>query len=382
MGVASAFVVATAGPSLAEGDETLGTPAIDIADGTGVAVGGVGLFNAGSGTLSVDVPDGATVKQVLLYWEGHVLEGSEPDSTAVVAGTEVSGTPLASAPQYFYEKGGPVSSQAYRADITELGLVAAGESSLEISGLEFSRGDDNVSNGAGVVVIYDDGSGATTVDLRDGVDLAFSNAPGDFPPPRDTTVPQTYEFAPADVERTATFSAFASSVFDANGNTRPNAVKITVGDEESVIENPFSSADGGEWDSVQAEIAIPAGVSSVTVQALSVHDDTNARPASLVWSLGALIVSPPEVPPTTAPPTTAPPTTAPPTTAPPVVTTAPPTTAPTTTTTVPATTTTTRPEGELPRTGSNSTMPLVAAGLALVAVGGGVLLGVRRFRGA
>jgi LPXTG-motif cell wall-anchored protein len=380
MGVASAFVVATAGPSLAEGDETLGPPAIDIADGTGIAAGGVGLFNSGAGAIDVQVPAGATINQVLLYWEGHVLEGNEPDDTIVVEGTDVTGTPLASAPQYFYEKGGPVSSQAFRADITDLGLVAAGANTVDVSGLEFVRGDDNVANGAGIIVIYDDGSGTTTIDLRDGVDLAFNNGPDDFPPPRDTTVPQTYEFAPATVDRTATFTAFASSVYDDAGTVRPNAVKVTVGGVESIIESPFTSADGGEWDTVQAEIAIPAGVSTVTVQALSVTDDEGNRPASLVWTVGALTVSPVEEPePTTTTTTTAPTTTTVPET---TTTTAAPTTvtsAPTTSTTV---TPTTRPEGELPRTGSNSTMPLVAAGLGLVAVGGGVLLAIRRFRTA
>ncbi|MDH3910251.1 MAG: hypothetical protein OEU09_03075, partial [Rhodospirillales bacterium] len=51
----------------ADGTESLGTPSVPIASGTGIVGAGIGLA-AGPGTISVDVPAGASVEQVLLYW--------------------------------------------------------------------------------------------------------------------------------------------------------------------------------------------------------------------------------------------------------------------------------------------------------------------------
>ena len=95
-------------------------------------------------------------------------------------------------------------SSAFRADITGLGLVSAGANSLTVDGLIFSK----VANGAGILVVFDDGSGLAEIDIRDGLDNAFIN----FPEPRQSTVPQTITFAPAGVDRVANFDLFFSSV--------------------------------------------------------------------------------------------------------------------------------------------------------------------------
>lgn len=387
MGVAAAVVGVTAGtaaPALAEGDETLGPAGIEIAEGSGFAVGGVGMFNDGTGTISVDVPAGATVTQVLLYWDGQTSGDNAPDDTAVVEGTDVTGSKLSSAPISFFEQQNlPVKASAYRADITALGVVAAGANAVDVSGLDFQRNGKNITNGAGILVVYDDGSGLKDLAVLDGVDTAFLG----FPAPRDTTVPQTYTFEAADVDRDATFVAFASSVFDGTPD-RPNSLKVTIGDDEQVITDPFTSAGGREYDAYELALTIPAGVTSVTIQALSGPDDGSGdKPASLVWTMGALAIAPPAPPPTTVP-TTVPPTTVPPSTetVPPPTATVPPalqveTTTTTATTTVPETTPTTT-TGSLPQTGSNDTIPLLFAGLGLVLVGGATVLGVRRFRSA
>jgi LPXTG-motif cell wall-anchored protein len=377
MGVAAAFVGLTAGPALAEGDETLGPAETEIASGTGITAGGVGMLYKGAGTIEVEVPGGATVTQVLLYWDGQVSAGNAGDDTAVVEGTTVTGTALATAPQYFFDRSGSqISSAAYRADITSLGLVEAGSNSVEVSGLNFDALGKNLTNGASIVVIYDDGSGASHIELRDGVDNAFLN----FPDPRKATVEQTYTFEPSDEDREATFVVVGASAFDET--ERPNALRVVIDGVETLHENAFSSGDGREHDTIVETVTIPAGATSLTLQALSVDDETDILPASLTWTFGALSVPVPvEEPPTTTTTTTTPETT---TTLPPETTTVPEETTSTstpaeTTTTVPETTTTT--SGNLPKTGNN-TMPLVFAGLGLVLVGGATVLGVRRFRGA
>jgi LPXTG-motif cell wall-anchored protein len=379
MAVAAAFLGVTAGPASAEGDETLGDASITIADGTGFASGGIGMFGTGAGTITVDVPAGATVKQVLLYWDGQVSTGSAGDDTAVVEGTTVTGTSLSSAALPFFPLSNTqVSAAGYRADITSLDLVGPGSNSIEVSGLNFNRVGKNITNGAGVLVVYDDGSGLKDLVVRDGVDTAYI----DFAPPNDTTTEQTYTFDASSTDREATFTAFASSVFDSTGE-RPNALRVVIDGVETTLADPFSSDDGLEYDTYETTLTIPAGATTLTLQALSVDDGSGNQPASLVWTMGALALPAPTVPPTTSTSTTS-------TTVAPTTTTVAPTTSttagqtettlPPTTTTVPPTTSTTV-GASLPKTGNN-TMPLVFAGLGLVLVGGAAVLGVRRFRTA
>ncbi|MFP5370239.1 MAG: hypothetical protein ACLGI3_05765, partial [Actinomycetes bacterium] len=269
----------------ADGDETLGPPSIPIAEGSGVATGGTGMHGDQANTsITVNVPAGATVKQVLLYWEGHFNTG-DPDDTIVIAGQTVTGTEIGGPPTLFFAD---VKATTYRADITSLNLVSAGANTLPVSGLEFSYRN----NGAGILVIYDDGTDAI-IQLRDGSDLAFVN----FAPPLDTTVPQTFEFAPAPVERQATLDLFAASVAD--DADRPNAVDVTVAGVTTRFQNVFFSNAGPEFDVAKLTVTVPAGATSLTAQALSTEDDDGIEelPASFDWIAAILTVPPPPPPP-------------------------------------------------------------------------------------
>ena len=270
----------------ADGSEILGPPSILIGSGTGIAAAGVGLSGSPSGVINIDVPDGATVEQVLLYWEGsHDLSPGEGDDTATVNTNDVTGMLI----------GGIVftsaASSAYRADITSLGLVSDGANSLTIENLNF----DNVTRGAGVVVIFDDGvSGTAVIDLRDGNDYAY----GLSAPPKDTTVPQTFSFAASGEDRNAILKLLFSSVSGtaSGGDFRPTAIEMTLGDgTKTVFDNLLNSLDGQEWDTISIDIIIPAGETSVTVQALSVNNvlDPELQVASFHWIAAGLSVTPP-----------------------------------------------------------------------------------------
>ena len=284
-GVAALALIGTAsviGATLAgaDGTETLGPPAgVTIATGTGVSVAGVGLGGHTGvanqpGTFTVSVPAGATVKQVLLYWEGHVHQGSTPDNTVTLNGTSVTGS-LIGGPTFFFND---IHAAGFRADVTGLGLVGAGNTSLTVAGLS----NDFANNGAGVAVIYDEGGTPATIGVRDGIDLAFVN----FPPPRDTTVPQTFTFTAAAAPRTATLGVMAASV-EAN---RPNAIVVTTGGVTTTLVNPLFSQQGADFDAKTFPITIPAGATSATVQVLSTGDGSGRLPASLSWIVGTLSV--------------------------------------------------------------------------------------------
>ena len=154
----------------------------------------------------------------------------------------------------------------------------------------------NGNHGAGVLVIIDDGTSLSDIQVRDGVDLAFCG----FPDPRQTTIPQMYTFDPASVDRVANLAMFFGSVRDPNntGEPRPNLIEITVDGGVTTLVDPLQSSDGPEWDTLNVDVDIPAGASMLTVQALSEREDglCNSNPpglpASFTWVGSTLSVPP------------------------------------------------------------------------------------------
>ena len=268
---------------LADGNEELGPPSITIAEGTGLIAAGTGMV-VQPATIQIDVGPG-TVQQVLLYWDGVSVGSNPPDDTIVINGNSVTGLQIGLSP---FEN---FINASYRADITSLGLISDGSNTLTVSGLDF--GPDGVEWGAGLLVIVDDGSGAASIEIRDGLDTAFGPSPSPF----DTTVPQTFTFPPAGSERTANLDMFFASV---EGSTsgfgqRPNAIVVTVGGSTPLVfDNLLDSNDGQEWDTVRIPIPIPAGATSLTVQAFSVDNlNTGNLVASFDWIAAGLSVPPP-----------------------------------------------------------------------------------------
>ena len=208
----------------------------------------------------------ALVPAVQVYGDGTEILGAiaiEQGSHIVAAGTGL-----------FTQPGTINISVPAGADIKQVLLYWEG-----VTGADFATGAD----GAGVLVIYDDGSRDVTMEARDGQDLAFIN----FAPTLDTTVPQTFTFAPSDSARTAELAMFFGSVSNETQppffTPRPNLIEITVDGGLTTLVNALASNDGLEWDTVSTTVPIPAGATSLTVQVLSASDGTNNWPASLSW---------------------------------------------------------------------------------------------------
>ena len=285
-------LVLMAGAALADGTETLGTPGIQIEPGTGLYANGTGMISQ-PGSFTLEVPAGAAVKQVLLYWEGFMETNAPGDDTVTIsvnggAGVPVTGT-LIGGPTLFFN--GAFAS-TFRADITGLGLVGDGITSVQVSDMVFT----NVANGAGIIVIFDDGSSNANIDIRDGSDLAFAGFSGSL----QTTVPQTFTFPAASSDRTAQLSMFFASVAGtvSGGTLRPSAIEITtngINGGTTVLNNLLDSISGQEWDSFTIAVDIPAGTDSMTVQALSVDNlGTGLLPASFDWLAAGFAIEPEE----------------------------------------------------------------------------------------
>jgi uncharacterized repeat protein (TIGR01451 family) len=241
-------------------------------------------------SFTVDVPAGASVEQVLLYWEGFNRRSSDPgDADISVNGIPVTGIRIGGPTEFFSR----AWSSTWRADITSLDIVGAGTNTLTISNVSFT----NINNGAGVLVVYDDGS---DVDLQlvDGNDLAYNGfSPAPFSPPLDTTVPQTFDFAPVPFDREVDISMFASSVDGTDTSERPNAIVVTIDGTTTTFDTPFQSNVGNEWDAVTLNVTVPAGADSMTIQALSADvDNSGGNPASFAWiGVGVSIPLPAEL---------------------------------------------------------------------------------------
>jgi hypothetical protein len=273
----------------ADGTEILGPPSIPIASGTGIVAAGIGLEDNQPGDITVDVPAGATVKQVILYWGGDNLDQLDwaNTDTISVGGNSVTGDFIGGNTVYIATWVGVT----YRADITSLGLVGPGTNTFSVGGLDFTR----QQNGAGVLVIYDDTSPTSEIAVRDGNDYAFIN----FLPPLNATVAQTFNFTSANVDRAGLVDLFIGSVADDSGQYgfRPSSFEVTVGGVTSVFSDQLNSNDGLYWDTVNLDVTIPAGADSLTVQVFSRDDGFQAPgnlPASLTWLTGGLaVVTPP-----------------------------------------------------------------------------------------
>jgi len=269
-------MVAATGTAAADGDERLGPPTVEIADASDLIIAGVGLLQQ-PGSMTVEVPADATVRQVLLYWEVGTRAGTgtpEPDDTIMIDGTEITGV-LIGGPTPFY---GDVHSTTHRADVTDLALVSPGTTTMTVSGID----DAGVHDGAGIVVFFDRPGEAATITMVDGNDIAFV----DFAPPLDTTVPQVFEVAAAPADRVVTLCLFVGSVLD--NRPRPQQLHISVGGTETVIADPFRNVDGAEFDHQLFQVTVPAGATSVETWITSARDDSGDLPASLVWIFAAL----------------------------------------------------------------------------------------------
>lgn len=252
--------------------ETLGVPDIDIAEGSGLAVAGTGMLTQPA-SIEIEVPSG-DIKQVLLYWSGGTnVEPLEGDNTIVFEGMEIEGA-LVGGPAFFFDD---YDFYTYRADITEMELVSTGTNTYSVDGMEFAFEGDNQNSGVALVVIYDDGSEAD-IQLREGLDLAYY----DFPEPRNAVVPQTFTFLPSLMPRPARVFLAAGSADEGSAN---KAI-VTVGDAVYEFDDVFGSEEGPRWDTEMIVVTVPAGVTSLTVEVMSM-DSEDPSGAYLSWVMAA-----------------------------------------------------------------------------------------------
>jgi len=293
--------------ALADGNEILNPPVgLTIATGTGVASGGVGLADTGAGTLTVNVPLGATVKQVIVYWNPLSLQHLGATETITINGVIYTGGRIGGE-ENINDFGCCLYSNTYRLDLTGFNLVAPGITNLAITNTR--------ANGAGIYVIYTQGSEVPKAPMIvDGQDYAYkcaaySNVP---PPSHAVIVAKTFTFPALTTPQIGHLNLSFGSVqgpISTGGTPRPNIIDIFVnGVLELHVVNQLGSHDGNEWDTFKTDVSLPIGSTSITIAPKS-EDDSDAHPcpndplftgvigskpapASLIWLAGFVNLTP------------------------------------------------------------------------------------------
>jgi hypothetical protein len=140
-------------------------------DWTSAGVAGTG--NPGTGTITVAGVAGSTVTAAFLYWHG-IGNPAYNNAEVQINGNPVTGSNIGDSSTNCWGAG---SSSAFRADVT---AHVAGDGAYFIS--EMSTGaSGNSSNGASLVVIYDDGNPDNNRDLAffEGNDSDTAGFPGE-----------------------------------------------------------------------------------------------------------------------------------------------------------------------------------------------------------
>ena len=267
--------------ALADGTEALGAPGIAVAKGSDLIVAGVGLVAAQPSVLNVTVPSGSSIVQVLAYWEGIATTADEQGETDTVTVDDKSVTGM--------RIGGPTQitgsnfTSTYRADVTNLDLLADGANTLVVGGLDFTQ----LNDGFGLVIVVDDGSGARALELRDGNDYAFE----DFAAPLNDTVLQTFAFEAATEERDIDLSIMVGHV----GATRASTVEVWVdGALSEELYDVLGNTAGPEWDVLEHSVTVPAGATSVGIRPVSRDSGLGPKAgqgtASVTWLLATAVV--------------------------------------------------------------------------------------------
>lgn len=272
------------------------SPFIDLQEkGLTLTSAGKGLMGWGGSPQSMTVNIGGPVRFALLYWAGRerpcvesapgsgdcpVVAEPFKDQQLTFNGTPVNGTIIGTETQP-KSAGGPILNIGYFADVTAI-VAAAGTGSQT-----FTLGDgDGSSNlwrldGASLVVAYTNTADPATyrVILWDGLDFAY----GPDPVPGDTRT-----CAAANLDHGINFSDRSASLLIVAGDgTSDRPDRIDISNNASLIDT-IDGSQGGQWDSNEYPITIPAGVGITTVQPFSEPVDQN--PNSLLWQVVALRV--------------------------------------------------------------------------------------------
>lgn len=236
---------------------------------TDYASAGVGgLRGNGFGDIALAGVNG-TVKKAYLYWHGPT-NSTDPEFNANLTfnGNAISGDNIGFSDDNFWSQ---ANSQAYMADVTSL---VSGNGTYSLAGLSA-----NNSNGASLVVFFDDGDNSNNVDAVTftGNDANFTNA----------FDPDGWDVTLNNINYTSGMALLSMSVSDgqsfADGDFFLNGILLNPGTNPfqglTVPQTPGSSVtNGGLWDIVQFDITsfLTPGINNLNLTHTGFNDALSA----------------------------------------------------------------------------------------------------------
>ncbi len=284
--LAAACAIGLAGSASA----SLIIPAGTVFDTDYASAGVGGLRGTGFGDIELAGTSG-TITNAYLYWHGPT-NSADPTFNAnlTVNGSAVMGENIGFSDDNFWSQD---NSQAYRADVTSL---VSGDGTYSLAGLDAAS-----SNGASLVVFYDDGDNSNNVDVVnfEGNDANFSNA----------FDPDGWDVTLSDIDYTSGDAFLSMSVSDGqdfglgnDGTFFLNGVDIgAVFDGATVPQTAGSTvSNGGLWDIVNIDITsfLSPGMNTLNLTHTGLQDALSAIHFGIVLPAGS---APPVDPPVGVP---------------------------------------------------------------------------------
>jgi hypothetical protein len=242
----------------------------DVITGGGLAAVGVGLAarNATPSTsrdlVLTGVPAGATIISARLYW----MTIGGPDDTITFAGTPLTGTLIATAPDTCW--GRAAGNFGYRADVTAL---VAGNATFTLEG--YVNDVDGVvdSQGASLVVVYDDPADGRNnlVKIAEGAVGYVGNGAAAASNLDGFTIAAGFD------------QALVLNIV-ADGQTFPEELFLLGAQVGGT--DPFLGADGPYWDTRWDDIT-----SALVTPATSVETRMTSSADCLAWTVNAVVVT-------------------------------------------------------------------------------------------
>lgn len=283
--VAAAAWLATAPAAFADGTQELGPPiGLAAPAGTRMILAGIGVRDGQPQGLAIDIPAGAAVRQVVAYWAAVDWDLAKLEATDEIFlnGSSVVGDRIGD-PALLFNTG---YNASYRADVTALHLLVPGANNIAVDGVNFVW-----PQGVGLVAFVDDGGEDAEFVLRDGNDV-LSNL---VTPQRPASSLVEFTFEPAGIDRVAHLGMFFASFFP----DTPTVVRIFIdGEEHDLLADMIGHGDGAAWDTLNADVLVPAGVSKISAQ-LTIEDSGigpfagYSQNGKLAWLFGGLRLTTP-----------------------------------------------------------------------------------------
>jgi hypothetical protein len=261
---------------------------LKIPAGTDFVSAGVGTRSRENETISVDIPEGATVKKAYLYWARKGPQENPASPKIEVNGKEYTGKVVGGPTKV---KGSNVSNESgvtYRLDLTESINIVPQNNTLSIR-LKDSPAKPTKAEGASLLVFYTMKGKNYDVSLYEGADWAWPKSSAkdkDQQKALQQTDPVTFTFDSSGTQRKAKLLLLIGDI-----GKGKSSLKISIGDKVNKIANPspFKHKQGLQWDNYVKTITIPAGVDHVIVYPIA--GPTEAT--SLLWSLAGFSIPAP-----------------------------------------------------------------------------------------